>query len=1257
MDSCVSLSDTTNTFNSQDFSSITLTQSKSRQRSLSQKRQLLSLGHNQEPRAHKGLADLLLAHDYGSRSTVLSQLRALVNKQFRFEDQYFLGDKIANGAFGTVHECTKKSTMETFVVKIMSLKDIDEAGGSSLLIRELTVLKHTSHPNLIKHYDTFISPRNQIFVVLENCEAGSLYEIYCNLGVPFNENQIKFMAHSVLLGLQYLHRMDIIHRDIKASNILLSRIGSVKLADFGSCGVISTNMCQKEFVGTPYWMAPEVIKNCYMPEPYDHKADIWSLGITCIECAECDPPFSFLDPAHVIAVIANCEEELVRLAHPERWSPLFSAFLDRCIKKDPGKRASASALLVDPWFETLDKAAFLVISSLPGQDWLGWSWADSWEDDSEETSETIRKRALLDLASLQEDSEGENRSGEERVDSDSDISDLDCMIKIYPPMEDSGSDSDEHKAGTASPNNKEASSSRKTTTSPSKDRSDGPMTTPFKLITKSGRRTKDETDHSAFRSMSGKHLFSISRSSVSSAAASKTPRPSVPAAPAEGEVAVDEFDNSHESREVQRVVSFTQFTANVSGSDFVRMTEKGRRPAANISGSNAGRPPEAQLPLSSVESQQSLNSEDFGRGRAVSQDERSLQTLRLNALKSSFGIDPNTETGGVGEAGKRKHVDYLIKDHRLVSLEVENLKISLDKDLKKIYQAYKKSLKGQLAQFEGTLAIQEKKIDTKFATLKVNMRFSAPSENTKKLVPVAISKTDPVKDKKLKAEKQKEWKQSQNAKIESPGAAGTKDASIRVPSVPHATTGSISSNEDRFLTRIDLLKRFYNEKCDLIADGHKMLNELEHKVAFQAQDLLKQYLQKLNLLEKKQQDKIYETQQHALRSPSMVQGINSGSSLKMKPSQGERTQRNSLPSPIGLRPILGTIQESDSGPRSGSPKKGTPKDRESQTRPLLDSLKQETKKSDKLADSGKPGSNEPIKPNKQLVAGEADKKPNSKLTDSPKHNKHGDSDKKPNKQLTESAKQNKHVVGGADSPKIPREGGGGSAELLPMAVGRSPPDQSPQKRRESGNTIGSKAAKRLSRALEDADQVFPFGRGRNNSRAAEEALQKFHAIAQEASNSAHSKLVQQFESTYAIVGQLLALKQQRFRITVQEQQKIECSQLQFLETKFGENIKVTQIDRIKDSFDTSIRKIRDETKGDLLSLAVQKQHLLEQTNLSHWLLISTADILSWFKDDDRLRIFTIDTLKLDTRGFPHISGFSTDSSVELPNFPEGKTRS
>jgi STE20-like kinase len=185
-------------------------------------------------------------------------------------------------------------------------------------------------------------------MLIEYCSGGAVDNLMFDLDKSLSEPQIQFIVREVLEALTYLHdRCYVIHRDMKAGNILLTESGDVKLADFGvSAKNTSAFQRRYSFIGTPYWMSPEIIA-CETDKEisYDFKTDIWSLGITCIELAEKEPPHNELNPARVMMRIRKADAPRLRDTASVKWSKNFHDFVSKCLNKTPDERPTAQELL------------------------------------------------------------------------------------------------------------------------------------------------------------------------------------------------------------------------------------------------------------------------------------------------------------------------------------------------------------------------------------------------------------------------------------------------------------------------------------------------------------------------------------------------------------------------------------------------------------------------------------------------------------------------------------------------------------------------------------------------------------------------------------------------------------------------------------------------------------------------------------------------------------------------------------------------
>lgn len=245
--------------------------------------------------------------------------------------------EIGHGSFGAVYFARNTKTGEGVAIKKMSYNGKASTEKWQDIIKEVKFLRQVKHKNCIQYKGCYLR-EHTAWLAMEYC-IGSASDILEVQKKPLQEDEIAAICDDALQGLEYLHSNDRIHRDVKAGNILLEDNGTVKLADFGSASLVSP---ANSFVGTPYWMAPEVI--LAMDEgQYDGKVDIWSLGITCIEFAERKPPLFNMNAMSALYHIAQNNPPTLT-THTD-WSEAFLSFVNACLAKDPIHRPSATDLL------------------------------------------------------------------------------------------------------------------------------------------------------------------------------------------------------------------------------------------------------------------------------------------------------------------------------------------------------------------------------------------------------------------------------------------------------------------------------------------------------------------------------------------------------------------------------------------------------------------------------------------------------------------------------------------------------------------------------------------------------------------------------------------------------------------------------------------------------------------------------------------------------------------------------------------------
>jgi serine/threonine protein kinase len=270
---------------------------------------------------------------------------------------HILEEEIASGSFGSVYKAVNVNTNEVVALKIIKPEEDDEVSE----FVELGILKRCNHPNIVGLRGTW-KKDDEIFIAMEYCGGGSVADLIQVWEINLTEDQIALICRETLQGLLYLHETGIIHRDIKGANILLTESGDIKLVDFGVSAILNQRGEKRNtLIGTPYWMAPEIISNRNGKNPYDEKVDIWSLGITMIELAEGEPPLSDVHPMRALMQIPIRDPP--KLSSTTQWSKTFHDFVRCCLQKDPKKRKSTEELLKHP-FVTNCKSKQIILDLL-----------------------------------------------------------------------------------------------------------------------------------------------------------------------------------------------------------------------------------------------------------------------------------------------------------------------------------------------------------------------------------------------------------------------------------------------------------------------------------------------------------------------------------------------------------------------------------------------------------------------------------------------------------------------------------------------------------------------------------------------------------------------------------------------------------------------------------------------------------------------------------------------------------------------------
>ena len=276
------------------------------------------------------------------------------------EDLFTLQCSIGHGAFGSVYKAIHNSTKKTYAIKIIDYSKGNNKENNNVIKynyfsiqQEASLMRLINDSNyIVKYYGSYFSRNsNTLWLILEYCSSGSASDLMMSMERTFSEVEVATIMEMVLQGLILIHSKKLIHRDIKAANILLSEDGYAKLGDFGVGAQLSDEQFRKSKKGSPYWMSPQVVSNMN----YDFKTDIWSLGITCVELLEGEPPFSNLKPQIIMEKLSKKPPTVDEMIDFNEHTNELRSFLEHCLEIDPKKRFSAEELLKHEFIKKFSK--------------------------------------------------------------------------------------------------------------------------------------------------------------------------------------------------------------------------------------------------------------------------------------------------------------------------------------------------------------------------------------------------------------------------------------------------------------------------------------------------------------------------------------------------------------------------------------------------------------------------------------------------------------------------------------------------------------------------------------------------------------------------------------------------------------------------------------------------------------------------------------------------------------------------------------